>query len=381
MTKRLIILGSTGSIGAKALQVVEDFPGRFEVVALSTNTRVGELAAQAVRHRPRAVCVCAPEHQAAGADAARAAGAGFHAGEAGLAEMVDRYEADLVVVATVGFVGLVPTLHAIRRGVTVALANKEVLVTAGDLVMAEANARGVRILPIDSEHNAIFQCMNGGGSAAVRRLILTASGGPFRGRTRPHMQSITPAEALRHPTWNMGRKITIDCATLMNKGFEMIEATHLFSVPPGQVEVVIHPQSTIHSMVEYVDGSILAQMGQTDMYLPIQNVLFWPERLTNKFEPLDFAHLGKLTFEKPDHDSFPCLAYAYEAAGRGGTYPAVLNGANEIAVARFLDGEIPFLGIGERIRRAMDRHQAVASPDLQQIQAADRWARSVASCD
>jgi 1-deoxy-D-xylulose-5-phosphate reductoisomerase len=378
MKKRLIVLGSTGSIGAKALQVVEDFPDHFEVVALSTNSQVKLLAQQAARHRPKALCVCAARHTADGKAAAEAAGAAFHPGEQGLSDLVDQYDADLVIVSTVGFVGLVPTLRAIARGITVALANKEVLVTAGDLVMDAARRAGVPILPIDSEHNAIFQCLGGCSAPGVRRLILTASGGPFRGWTPDRMHRITPDEALRHPTWNMGRKITIDCATLMNKGFEMIEATHLFSVPPDRIEVVIHPQSTIHSMVEYVDGSIIAQMGRTDMYLPIQNVLMHPERLPNKFEPLDFAHLAKMTFEKPDLESFPCLAYAYEAASRGATYPAVLNGANEVAVARFLAGEIPFLDIAGTIRRALDSHKAAANPSLEDIQSADRWARESA---
>jgi 1-deoxy-D-xylulose-5-phosphate reductoisomerase len=379
MKKRLIVLGSTGSIGAKALQVVEDFPDHFEVVALSTNSQVKTLAQQAARHRPKALCVCAARHAADGRAAAEAAGAAFHPGEPGLAELVDRYDADLVIVSTVGFVGLVPTLRAIARGITVALANKEVLVTAGDLVMDAAQRAGVAILPIDSEHNAIFQCLGGCAAPGVRRLILTASGGPFRGWKPDRMHRITPDEALRHPTWNMGRKITIDCATLMNKGFEMIEATHLFSVPPDRIEVVIHPQSTIHSMVEYVDGSIIAQMGRTDMYLPIQNVLMHPERLPNKFEPLDFAHLAKMTFEKPDLESFPCLAYAYEAAARGATYPAVLNGANEVAVARFLAAEIPFLEIAGTIRRALDSHTPVRAPSLEDIQSADGWARAIAN--
>lgn len=376
--KRVILLGSTGSIGTKALQVIEDFPARFEVVGLSTNIRVDALARQAGRFRPRALCVCDPAGHSAGRSAADAVGADFLPGEEGLAAMVERYDADMVVVATVGFVGLMPTLKAIERGMTVALANKEVLVTAGDLVMEAARARGVRMLPIDSEHNAIFQCLDGTCPSSIRRLILTASGGPFRGMHADAMGAVTPDEALRHPTWNMGPKISIDSATLMNKGFEMIEATHLFGVAPDRVEVVIHPQSTIHSMVEYVDGSIIAQLGRTDMYLPIQNVLMWPERVPNGFEPLDFATLGRLTFEKPDLHTFPCLAYAYEAASRGGTCPAVLNGANEVAVARFLCGEIGFLGIAGTIRAALDAHTPVAHPTLEEIHEADNWARRFA---
>lgn len=370
MKKRLIILGSTGSIGTRTLDVVRDFPENFEVVALSTNSRTDLLAQQVVEFSPEAVCV------GPNAKDFHLPGPKVHLGESGLRELIDQYDADLVVVATVGFVGLLPTLTAIKKGMTVALANKEVLVTAGDIVMAEARKNGVVILPIDSEHNAIFQCMNGSGPKSVRRVILTASGGPFRGSTRERMESITPAEALRHPTWNMGPKITIDCATLMNKGFEMIEGMHLFDVPPEKIEVVVHPQSTIHSMVEYVDGSIIAQLGVTDMYFPIQNVLFYPRRVENKFPSLDFAKLGQLTFQAPDAENFPCLKYAYEAADRGGTCPAVLNAANEVAVARFLAGAISFLRIPEIIRGALDAHDPKPARDVAEIQSADKWARA-----
>jgi 1-deoxy-D-xylulose-5-phosphate reductoisomerase len=369
MRKRLIILGSTGSIGTRALDVVADFRDSFEVVALSTHTRIDLLAEQVRRFQPKAVCVTG-----AGANF-DASGAKVHVGERGLTELVEDYDADLIVVATVGFVGLAPTLRAIELGRQVALANKEVLVVAGDLVMAAAHARDVRILPIDSEHNAVFQCVNGCGTKAIRRIVLTASGGPFRRSTRDEMATITPDQALQHPTWNMGPKITIDSATMMNKGFEVIEATHLFDVPVSKVQVVIHPQSTIHSMVEYIDGSIIAQLGVTDMYLPIQNVLLYPDRRENRFESLDFAALGALTFEKPDAERFPCLGYAYEAADGGGTYPAVLNAANEIAVSRFLSGEIPFMRIPQVIRHALDAHDSCSSPDVAAIQAADQWAR------
>lgn len=375
MHKRVIILGSTGSIGTKTLQVIEDFPGTFEVVAISTNSQTGLLAEQAKRHRPKAICVCAEERANEARHIASITGANLHLGEAGLVELVEQYEADLVVIATVGFVGLLPTLRAIQRGVTIALANKEVLVTAGHLVMEEARRREVAILPIDSEHNAIFQCLMCGGRDALRRIVLTASGGPFRGAKRERLLAITRKEALRHPTWSMGPKITIDSATLMNKGFEVIEAHHLFNVPVERIEVVIHPQSTIHSMVEFVDGSIIAQLGVTDMYLPIQNVLFYPERVANKFPPLDFISLGRLTFEPPDLVNFPCLAYAYEAARLGGTYPTVVNAANEVAVARFLREEIPFLGIPEIIRDALDAHEGGKAATLEEIMAADQWAR------
>lgn len=379
MKRRVLILGSTGSIGTQALAVAADFADRFEVVALSTNAQVNLLASQALQFRPKAICVCSPEKVNEGRQAAEAAGAAFHQGVGGLVELVEQYDADLLVVATVGFVGLLPTLRAVERGLTIALANKEVLVTAGSLVMQAAEKRGVRILPIDSEHNAVFQCMNGSGTAAIRRIILTASGGPFRGRSREQMREITPQAALRHPTWNMGAKITIDSATMMNKGFEVMEAAHLFGLAPEQVGVVVHPQSTVHSMVEYVDGSIIAQLGTTDMYLPIQNVLLYPERLPNRVPLLDLARIGTLTFEEPDLANFPCLQYAYDAARNGGTAPAVLNAANEVAVARFLNQEIPFLGIPDSIDAALQAHEQGRGETLEEIQAADHWARSFAA--
>jgi 1-deoxy-D-xylulose-5-phosphate reductoisomerase len=379
MRKRLIILGSTGSIGTKALEVVADFAAQFEVVALSTNSRVELLASQIMKFRPQAVCVRNNTSSDVARHAALEVGARYLTGDAGLVQLVSEYDADMVVVATVGFVGLLPTLCGIERGMTIALANKEVLVTAGHLVMAAAHKAGVSILPIDSEHNAVFQCIDGCGTKSIRRIILTASGGPFRGFTQKEMRSITRAEALRHPTWNMGEKITIDSATMMNKGFEVMEAAHLFGIPAQQVDVIVHPQSTVHSMVEYVDGSIIAQMGTTDMYLPIQNVLMYPERHANRFPALDLAALGTLTFQAPDLENFPCLRYAYESAERGGTYPAVLNAANEIAVARFLAGEIPFLGIPETVNDALQTHSRAAAASLEEIQAADLWAREQAS--
>lgn len=378
MKKRLIILGSTGSIGTQSLDVAADFPDHFEVVALSTNCRADLIGEQARKFRPKAICVTHPDHRAAGQQAAESAGAEFFPGEAGLVELIKRYDADIVVVATVGFVGLLPTLEAIRRKMTVALANKEVLVTAGHIVMEEARKNGVAILPIDSEHNAVFQCLNGSEAKSVRRLILTASGGPFRGKTKADLQNITPEQALAHPTWNMGPKITIDSSTLMNKGFEVMEAAHLFDIPANQVSVLVHPQSTIHSMVEYVDGSIIAQLGTTNMYLPIQNVLMYPERHANRIPLLDLAATGTLTFENPDLETFPCLRYAYEASEKGGTYPAVLNAANEVAVERFLNKELPYLSIAECINAALNSHQVINDPVLEEIQSADIWARDFA---
>ncbi len=370
--KRICILGSTGSIGEKSLLVIADNPDRFEAVGLSAHGSVERLFAQAAASGVKEVCIAGQAHggQAPG-------GVTVHRGPQGLVDLIEACKPDLVVVATVGYAGLAPTLRAIEQGITVALANKEVLVAAGDLVMDAARRNGVAILPIDSEHNALFQCLNGRHEGwPLRKLILTASGGPFRGRSRGDLATVSVGEALNHPTWRMGRKITIDSATLMNKGFEVIETHHLFGVAVDKIEVVIHPQSVIHGMIEYEDGSMLAQLGVTDMYLPIANVLAYPERLPNtRFKPLDLATIGSLTFEAPDGDVFPCLGFAREAVRLGGTYPAVLNAANEVAVARFLEGEIGFLGIPELIEAALGEHRAVAAPDLAAIHEADRWAR------
>jgi len=380
MKKRLIILGSTGSIGTKALEVAADFPERIEVVGLSAHGSIKLLSEQVARFKPQSICVSRTDAILAGANLAQTNGAAFFPGNAGLVQMIEQTEADIVLVATVGFVGLLPTLRAIDLGRTIALANKEVLVMAGNLVMAHARERGVDILPVDSEHNAVFQCLGGKHcSKEVRSLILTASGGPFRGLRQSQMDSITPAQALKHPTWNMGRKISIDSATLMNKGFEVIEAAHLFEVPVDMIRVVVHPQSAVHFMVEYIDGSVMAHLGITDMYLPIQNVLLHPVRLPNRFPSMNLADLATLTFEAPDHASFPCLDYAYESARRGGTYPAVLNAANEIAVERFLNGEISFLDIPRLIGAALENHSAGSANSLDEILEADRWAREYVS--
>jgi len=378
MKKRVIILGSTGSIGTKTLEVISDFADHFEVVALSTHSQTDLLERQCTLYKPKAICVTAPDRQAAGNDIASRTGIAFHAGEQGLVDLINTYDADMVMVATVGFVGTAPTLAAISRGMAIALANKEVLVCAGHLVMAEARKAAVEVLPVDSEHNAIFQCLQGTNISGVRRLILTASGGPFRGQTREQMTGLTAADALKHPTWTMGAKITIDCSTLMNKGFEAIEAAHLFNIPIDKVDVIVHPQSTIHSMVEYVDGSIIAQLGVTDMYFPIQNILFHPERHPNKFLPLDFAALGQMTFENPDRENFPCLNFAYEASRTGGTMPAVLNATNEIAVAAFLAGDATYLDIPDTIAAVMAKHKRTSGDTLEEIREADLWARDMA---
>ncbi len=369
--KRICILGSTGSIGANTLRVIADYPHHFEVTGLAANGSAELLLDQARLFGVKNICL-AGDHPLVAPDGVR-----VMRGKEGLLELVEASEPDLIVVATVGYAGLAPTMKAIELGITVALANKEVLVSAGERVMEAARRQGVAILPIDSEHNAIFQCLHGRGDAALRRIMLTASGGPFRGFTQEQLALVTLKDALAHPTWQMGRKITIDSATLMNKGFEVIEVHHLFGEPAEKIDVIVHPQSVIHSLIEYQDGSMLAQLGITDMYFPIVNVLAYPQRLENhRFAPLDLAAIGTMTFEKPDLDAFPCLRYAYEAMRAGGTYPTVLNAANEIAVHYFLEEEIQFLDIAELIHAAMQVHQSTSHPTLEDVAEADRWARN-----
>jgi 1-deoxy-D-xylulose-5-phosphate reductoisomerase len=300
-------------------------------------------------------------------------------GEAGLVELACMEEADLVLVAIVGTAGLAPALAAIACGKDLAVASKEILVMAGEAVMGAAARAGVRVLPVDSEHNAIFQCLEGRPSDSVRRLILTASGGPFREWREEDLAGVTPEEALRHPTWEMGPKITVDSATLFNKGLEMIEARWLFGVPMGKIEVVVHPQSIVHSMVEFADRSVLAQLSHSDMCFPIQYAVTWPDRVENSLPPLDFARLGSLRFEAPREDAFPALGLAREAGEAGGTLPAVLNAANEIAVEAFLGGRIPFPRIWGVVGEVMAGHRPVAAPSLGDILAADRWAREAAA--
>lgn len=374
--KRLAILGSSGSIGRRALDVARDFVGDFEIVSLSVNRNVALLMEQIREFRPRAACVADESAAAEARDAAEAAGIPIFTGPEGLRRLVgSEFDLDMAVVATVGFAGLLPSLAAIEAGRDLALANKEVLVTAGEMVMRAARERGTAILPIDSEHNAIFQCLDGADRGAIRRILLTASGGPFRTFSKEQLAHVEVKQALAHPTWTMGAKITIDSSTLMNKGFEAIEAHHLFGVAMSQIEVVVHPESTIHSMVDFVDGSILAQMGVTDMYLPIQNVLTHPLRKPNAFAPLDFAALGALRFERPDLERFPCLRLAYEAAERGGDAPAALNAANEVAVERFLRGKIRYLDIPAIIEAALNEHEINPRPSLDDILATDARAR------
>ncbi len=372
LRKRLCILGSTGSVGRQTLQVIRDHPERFQVVGLSAHRSIDALSRQAAEFQSAAVCLSEPGAKVPRSDG----GPRWLSGPEGLLDLIEAVAPDLVVVAVVGAAGLAPTLRALERGLPVALANKETLVTGGELVMAAARARGVPILPMDSEHSAIAQCLAEKSPALIRRIVLTASGGPFRGRTRAALETVTVEEALRHPTWRMGPKITIDSATLMNKGFEIIEGAHLFSLPVDRFEIVIHPQSTLHAAVEFLDGSMLAQMAVPDMALPIAQALAWPERLClARLPALDLAALGTLAFERPDPTTFPCLELAREAARRGGTFPAALNAANEVAVARFLAGELRFLEIPEVIEAVLEAHESLGAADLTAIFEADAWAR------
>ncbi|HXF07122.1 MAG TPA: 1-deoxy-D-xylulose-5-phosphate reductoisomerase [Candidatus Acidoferrales bacterium] len=360
--KRLCILGATGSIGCSTLDVVAQHPDRFRVVALTAHRQVDRLLSQCLRFHPDVAVVGDPEAARRLRDALDAAGVSTQVwhGEEGLIRAAALPEADMTMAAIVGAAGLMPTLSAVRAGKTVLLANKESLVMGGALFMDEVRRHGARLIPIDSEHNAIFQCLPrdfapGLAGAGVRRLMLTASGGPFRNMAATDMAAVTPEAACAHPNWVMGRKISVDSATLMNKGLELIEAHWLFGLPPEQIEVVVHPQSVIHSLVEYVDGSTLAQLGHPDMRTPIAHAMGWPDRLAIDVPPLDLVQLGKLGFEAPDHTRFPCLGLAYDALRAGGGAPVVLNAANEMAVAAFLERRLPFLGIPELIDRALQR--------------------------
>ncbi len=381
------MLGSTGSIGKQALEVVGWFPDRFKLVGLATNKNIELLEEQVAAHGVPFAAVA--DLAAAREFGWRSRGSGVIClpGPVGMKELASLPDADLILVAVSGIAGLVPTLEAISSGKTVALANKETLVAGGSLVMSAAESRGVQVIPVDSEHSAIHQCLmrdeklevRGGTShIPVARLIITGSGGPFHGMTGDQLRDVTPEQALRHPTWQMGAKITIDSATLMNKGLEVIEARWLFDVDYPDIEVLIHPQSIVHGLVAYQDGAVIAQLGRPDMRVPIQYALMFPERIANRLEPLDLAGAAQLTFAKPDLETFHCLALAIEAGKAGGTMPAVLNAANEVAVMAFLQGKIPFLSIAEVVEGTMSRHDAIPSPGLDEILNADGWARQVA---
>ncbi len=374
--KGLSILGSTGSVGTNVLRIVDAFPERFDVVGLAGGANVERLAEQIGRYRPRAVSVATLEAKQALGRLIDTSGLPVGVGQDGMVEVATHPDARIVVASAVGAVGLVPTYRALEAGKDVALANKETLVMAGELMLAQSKARGGRLLPIDSEHCALHQCLDGRRPEEVRRLVLTASGGPFRTRPRETFGSITREEALNHPTWSMGRKISIDSATLMNKGLEVIEARWLFGLPADRVEVLIHPQSVVHSMVEFVDGTVLAQLGVTDMRLPIQYALSYPERWEAAIPGMDFSRSMRLDFETPDHEHFPCLGLAYRALQGGGSLPAVLNAANEEAVAAFLDARVPFTAIHDAVSEVMDDHRPAPLGRLEDVLEADACARA-----
>jgi len=376
--KNISLLGSTGSIGQSTLSVVEKFPDRFRVVALAAGNNVDLLERQVRQFRPAVVSVINPSSAEKLKLRCTDLNVRIFSGIEGMIQVAAAEEAHITVSAIVGTAGLVPTMAAISAGKDIALANKEVLVTAGELVMTRCRSLGVKIFPVDSEHSAIFQCLHAGADRDIRRLILTASGGPFRSHAEKDLARVTPAQALKHPNWSMGRKITIDSATLMNKGLEVIEARWLFDITPGKIKVLVHPQSIIHSMVEYQDGAIIAQLGTPDMKGPIAYALSYPERLEGVSPALDLASVGKLTFEEPDTDRFPCLAYAYKSIEAGGSMPAVLSAANEVAVKYFLDEKIGYAGIARTIKTTMDAHTPYPIGTVEDALKADLWARQEA---
>ena len=375
--KKVVILGSTGSIGESALKVARELgPEKMRVVGLAAGTRDEELARQAKEFGVEHVCIYNESRSKSLKDALP--GAKVSAGASGLIELATLAEADLVLVSIVGTAGLEPALAAIEAGKDLAVASKEILVMAGEIVMAAAARKGVKILPVDSEHNAIFQCMEGRKAEEVQRLILTASGGPFRTWEKEKLAAVTLAQALKHPTWTMGQKITIDSATMFNKGLEMIEARWLFGVGMEKVDVIVHPQSIVHSMVEYLDGSVLAQLSTTDMCFPIQYAVTWPERCPTGLKSLDFAELAKLEFEAVREDAFPAVRLAREAGLAGGGLPAVLNAANEVAVQAFVDQRLSFVGIAQVVEKVMSKMAGGAGQTLEELLQCDSEARRLA---
>ncbi|MFI5293437.1 MAG: 1-deoxy-D-xylulose-5-phosphate reductoisomerase [Thermodesulfovibrionales bacterium] len=374
--KRLTILGSTGSIGRSTLEVVANNRQSLKVVALAAGRNIDLLESQIKTFSPEVVAVA--DEGTALALSKRVNGVSVLTGAEGVNSVASYEQSDFVISSIVGSAGLMPTMAAIRAGKTVGLANKEALVMAGEIVMAEARKRGVRIIPVDSEHSAVFQCIEGHKRTGIRRIILTASGGPFVGRKKKELEDITVKDALKHPNWSMGKKISIDSATLMNKGLEVIEACWLFDMPPEKVSVLIHPQSIVHSLVEFIDRSCLAQMSMPDMKGPISYALSYPDRIADPIPPLELDMIGTLTFRMPDSETFPCLSYAYDAIRAGGTMPCVLNASNEEAVNAFLDGRIGFNKISSVIRKTVDSHKARAVSSLEDIMDADRWSREKA---
>ena len=375
MAKRIAILGSTGSIGVSALDVLAHLGPEYEVAALSAHSQGDKLAGQMREFGPAAVAVTDESQAIRIRDAATGTRTEVYVGSSGLVRMVERDDIDIVLAAIVGAAGLPAVFAAVRTGKTLALANKEALVVAGSLLIPEARKRGVPILPVDSEHSAIFQALQSGQPREVKKIILTASGGPFRNASKEKIESATLDDALNHPTWRMGNKITIDSATMFNKGLELIEACWLFDLPPERVEIVVHPESVVHSMVEFVDGSVIAQMGPPDMRTPIQYALTYPQRLAGVSRKLDLTKTFSLNFHPPDFDRFPALRVAQDVARRGGTLGSVMNAANEAAVAAFTSGNIPFGGIVRAVEHTIQAHTVMPTPSLDDLLAADQWAR------
>ena len=375
--KKVVLLGSTGSIGTSTCKVAEDLPDKIQLVGLAAGRNAGLLREQVDQFKPQAISLSDPE---AAAELARKynGSPAVHCGDDGLIKLATLPEADIVLIAIVGVAGLQPALAAIRAGKDIAVASKEILVMAGQIVMNEARRHRVKVLAVDSEHSAIFQCLEGRSLESVRQIWLTASGGPFRETPKEEFTGITLESALKHPSWEMGPKITIDSATLFNKGLEMIEARWLFDLPMNKVRVIVHPQSVIHSMVEFIDGSIIAQLSTPDMCLPIQYALTYPDRAANDRVQTNFAEIGRLDFEDPDADRFPSINLARRAGDIGGTLPAVLNAANEVAVQAFCDKQINFMDITDIVGQTMEVHDIVGDPTLEEIIAADAWARETA---
>ena len=377
--KKIAILGSTGSIGTQALDVVKSNPESFSVEVLTAHSNADLLIQQALEYKPNAVVIGDESKYQLVKDTLWDAGVKVYAGAQALEQIVEMTEIDMVLTALVGAAGLRPTINAIQSGKQIALANKETLVVAGDLVTKLAKEKAVNIYPVDSEHSAIFQCLAGEWHNQIEKIILTASGGPFRGKSKEELATVTKAQALKHPNWDMGAKITIDSASLMNKGLEVIEAKWLFNLTPDQIEVIVHPQSIIHSIVQFTDGSMKAQMGLPDMKLPIQYAMGYPERLKSDFPRFDFFNYPQLTFEQPDRETFRCLNIAFEAMRQGGNMPCVMNAANDIAVAKFLKDEIGFLQIADVVSSTMEKVPFISNPTLDDYLASDTEARRIAS--
>ena len=378
MKKQIAILGSTGSIGTQALQVIEEHPDQYEAYVITANNRVDELIAQARKFVPEAVVIANEAHYTRLKEALADLPIKVYAGEEALCQIVAEKPIDMVLTAMVGYAGLKPTMNAIRARKAIALANKETLVVAGELINDLAHLNGTPILPVDSEHSAVFQCLAGEGDNSIEKIILTASGGPFRTYSQEQLTQVTKEQALKHPNWDMGAKITIDSASMMNKGFEVIEAKWLFGVRPEQIEVVVHPQSIVHSMVQFEDGAVKAQLGMPDMRLPIQYAFSYPRRLKASFPRLDFAQCTELTFEQPDTRRFRNLALAYEALHRAGNMPCIVNAANEVVVAAFLHDEISFLGMSDVIEKTMEKVPFIRNPSYEEYVATDTEARRIA---